>query len=152
MSGQPTLPPAPRAHDLPPRWDGHRVEWSGWEVEPWNTGRFHLRPDCCRACGHIASHHVLNTGVVMSEPGEVIPYRRPRTYAQAAANQAAERDGVGLGRLVAFRCPNCSHDTVSSMSRTAPGVEVWELDDTDYGDAGSNPPQGARPALGRKTR
>ena len=107
---QPALPPAPRAHDLPPRWDGHRVEWSGWEVEPWNTGRFHLRPDCCRACGHIASHHVINTGVVMSEPGEVIPYRRPRTYAQAA-----------------------------------PGVEVWELDDTDYGDAGSNPPQGARP-------
>lgn len=138
---QPTLPRAPHAHDLPPHWDGHRVEWGGWEVEPWSTLPFHMRRECCQACGHVpgVGQQVLNHGRVRSEPGEFVPFRRPRDYHQAAVNQRAERDGAGLGRLVAFRCPNCSHDVVVEFSRSTPVLEVWDLDDSDYGDEGSNP-------------
>jgi len=43
---------------------------------------------------------------------------------------------VAEWRLDAFRCPDCHHDVVSDMQTG----EVWDLDLSDYGDAGSTDP------------
>ncbi len=136
MTAQRTLPTDDRANDLPPRWDGHRVEWKGWEVPPPSSIRFHMPPECCRACGSIepAQH---NRGVIWSEPGEVVPFRRPKSYANAVSNQAARRDGVVLGSLTAIRCPDCRYDTVLGPERSGLAREVWDLDESDYTDQGS---------------
>jgi len=128
----PTLPHAPRPHDMPPKWDGHRVLWEGWEVPPASTMRFHAKPECCRFCGSLAEP-LFNRGRVWSNPGEVTPFRRPKSYEEAAFNQRARRDGSCLGSLFAFRCPDCRHDSVLEGSRG----DLFDLDDSDYTDDGS---------------
>ena len=46
MSGQPTLPPAPRAQDLPPRWDGQPAV-GGVKKSSWMATLCAFRcPDC----------------------------------------------------------------------------------------------------------
>lgn len=114
---QPTLPAAPRAHDLPPRWDGSTVEWGGWQVED-TTLRYHVKARCCRFCGSL-EWPVANIGMV-------------RTDAPRGVMSIRKRYGYQLGRLYAFRCPDCKRDQVVDLA----GV-LWDLDDTDYGDEGS---------------
>ena len=113
---QPTLPLAPRRHDLPPRWDGCTVEWQGWHVDD-TTLRFHLRRECCHTCGSL-EWPVINVGRVRADGRGVWILHRS--------------GGYQLGRLYAFRCPDCKHDRVVDLA----GVE-WDLDDTDYDDEGS---------------
>ena len=55
MSDSPFLPSAPRAHRLPPRWDGSTVEWGEWQADD-STLRFHVRPEPCPYCGGIAPY------------------------------------------------------------------------------------------------
>jgi len=114
---QPTLPTAPHAHQLPPRWDGCTVEWGEWQRDD-STLRFHRRPDCCPVCGSLAER-VHAAGKVRTDGPQVFLLRRLRT-------------GYQPGRLYAWRCPDCQHDQVTDLA----GV-VWDLDDTDYGDGGS---------------
>lgn len=52
--------------------------------------------------------------------------------AQIDAAEQARRDGVILGRLTAFRCPDCHHDHVLHGND-----QTWDLDDSDYADEGS---------------
>lgn len=124
---QPTLP-TNRAHDLPPRWDGRRVEWHGWTMPPPSSLQFHAPPDCCRACGSLEPQP-FNRGTIWAKPGEAAPRHKPKTYAEAVTNRIK-------GSLMVFRCPDCRHDVVLGRS---PGrsLEMWDLDESDYVDVGS---------------
>ena len=114
---QGVLPPAPRAHQLPPKWDGCTVEWEGWQRDD-TTLRFHMRGDCCPHCGSLTDR-VFAAGMVRADgPRGVLALHKARGYQ--------------LGRLYAFRCPDCQHDQVTDLA----GI-TWDLDDTDYGDDGS---------------
>jgi len=113
--------PAPRsdrAHDLPPAWDGLPVEWRGWGATPTTLG-YHLPLDAiaCRRCGSL-DEQLHNVGVVDLGPSD-----------------DAEDSGRYI-RLLAFRCPDCRHDQVLDQDDD----ELWDLDESDYGDDGSVPP------------
>jgi len=115
----PFLPSAPRAHQLPPKWDGCSVEWGEWERDD-SSLRFHLRPDCCPNCGSLAER-VFNTGKVRTDGPRIYLARRSRS-------------GYQPGRLIVWRCSDCKHDQVTDFA----GV-VWDLNDSDYDDDGSYP-------------
>ena len=133
---QPTLPRAPRTHDLPPCWDGHVVAWDGWEAPSPSVVICPPLPSRCPACGSFAAP-VTNRGRVANSA---------ITTAERLTRQAAKRDALPLGvrheagrplalyRLVAHRCPDCQHDMVLEDWAT-----WWDLDDSDYGDGGSWP-------------
>ena len=131
---QPTLPTAARAHDLPPRWDGQRVEWGGWRDDPIFVCPPPRQQPTCHFCGSPA-RPLVNHGRVWTKPGAAtLP--RARTYQQAVVRQAAERNGVVVLHLWAYRCPDCRRDHVDTIGGNQPG-ESWDLDDTDYDDDGS---------------
>lgn len=131
-----TLRALPTMHDLPVSWDGLPVTWG-----PWHSGRssleLHLRPAdiACRSCGLIESPLVA-AGTVHPLPGdtvegeEVVTLPSGRTHRRAVTVPAGPRLA-----LVAFRCPGCHHDQVYD-ERTD---ETWDLDPSDYGEAGSSP-------------
>lgn len=109
----------PRQHDLPPRWDGLPVEWGEWSD---TAGVFICPPpktQPCKHCGSVAEP-LINCGRVWTEPAPASP---------AADRGQQERRLVAT--LAAFRCPDCTHDWVLA------GGEQWDLDMTDYQDAGS---------------
>lgn len=109
-----------RTHDLPPAWDGLRVEWRGW-IAAATTLSYHLplEETACRRCGSL-DEQMLNVGVVDHGPrGDTDP-GEPRRQV----------------RLFAFRCPDCRHDQVLDQDDD----QLWDLDETDYGDDGSVPP------------
>ncbi len=120
-------------HDLPPRWDGYPVVWRGWQGVP--VIMCH-RPvnDRCVVCGGDKDPS-LNTGLV----GESTDMTQRDVRADDAAARLANRSGVirhhrrSWVRLTAFRCPDCGHDQVDD------GEHMWDLDQSDYTDAGSWP-------------
>ena len=114
---QPTPPTAPRAHQLPPKWDGCTVEWGEFRRDD-STLRLHARPDCCPLCGSL-TERVLAVGMVRTDGPQISLARRSRS-------------GYQTGRLLAWRCPDCKHDQVTDL-----GGATWDLDDTDYDDDGS---------------
>lgn len=100
-----------RRHDLPPAWDGETVRWDTWE-RIWTTAEFHFKPTPCERCGNTDTQ-ARNCGSVEER------FSRNRT--------------AWVTRLFAYRCPGCRLDTVWDM-RTD---QMWLLDETDYGNAGS---------------
>lgn len=115
---------ATREHDLPPRWDGYAVEWTAWEslqdviiCPPPKADRR------CELCGSAAkpSH---SSGRVWSDGDGVARIRK---------GNLQERFLVAV--IYAFRCPDCRRDQVLD-SLSADG-QWWDLDPTDYEDAGS---------------
>lgn len=130
--------PTDRDHDLPPRWDGWRVEWEGWTAPPDIFICPPPKPQPCRACGSF-DEQIMNRGRSWSEPGAIRPYRRAKTYRQSEANQKADADGSVMLHLVAYRCPDCRADrvrTFGSFVNTAAEL-WWDLDESDYTDTGS---------------
>lgn len=112
-----------RDNDLPPMWDGHRVEWEGWTTGPTMFLCPPPKRECCPACGAIVSA-VTNRGV----------YRFLR-----------ERSGRWAHcTLLAFRCPDCRTDRVLDVS----SGEWWNLEPEDYGDDGSRSTELVRPLFG----
>lgn len=109
-----------RKHDLPPLWDDQPVQWQGWERPVWTTLALHLPLEslACRKCGNLAAAS-RNAGVVRP-PGAGHPTRR----------------------LFATRC-DCGHDQVYDLDTD----ELWDLEDSDYGDAGSVDPNQVQGAL-----
>lgn len=100
-------------HDLPPRWDGLDVTWSGWRATT-----AHICPplrEACTSCGCL-EWPTVNIGHI---------------------NLGLNRRGRQTFRvLTAFRCVECGADHVLDDK----GV-MWDLDLTDYGDAGSVAPR-----------
>lgn len=100
-----------REHDLPPRWDGHPVQWGEWKPMPDVTICPPPKADKCVKCG---STEAAN---------------QARGVRQDFANV---RRLLG-GDLIAMRCPRCDHDVVWDLATN----EWWDLDDSDYQDGGS---------------
>ena len=126
-----------REHDLPPRWDGRPVTWSGWDTGP--TGFICPPPknECCHACGSHAPT-VFNHGYVAISH---LITDEEITAAQAARDLLPpglrhKIDSLVRLELTAYRCPDCNTDLVEDQ---VTGL-WWELDHTDYGPDGSNPP------------
>lgn len=110
-----------RLHDLPPLWDGRPVQWSDWTdqggMEARTTLVFHVPADhwACTGCGWIRDTELRAVGTLM--PGNGVTDLYPHV------------------RLVVRRCPGCHLDEVTDLDTG----QVWDLDDTDYGHAGSWP-------------
>ncbi|GAT07597.1 hypothetical protein H7I77_25405 [Mycolicibacterium novocastrense] len=113
----------PREHDLPPRWDGLVVEWGDWDD---TAGVFVCppprSPQRCEICGSTRPP-LINSGRIWTDPATAPP----------AIGRVRMRRGRHLvGRITAFRCADCEHDTVLD-----PNGQMWDLDPTDYTDDGS---------------
>lgn len=111
----------PRQHDLPPRWDGLPVEWGKWS----DTAEIFICPppkqQRCTHCGSLTAP-LMNLGRVWTEPATEPP----------AIGRERRQHGRQLASILSvFRCPDCKKDHVLN------GDERWELDSTDYTDAGS---------------
>ena len=126
-------------NDLPPKWDGRRVDWSEWDTDPIFVCPPPTAPRC-EGCGS-AARQVTSRGTVYPLDGEMFETHEPlvkrtrsgREY-EAGTTTVARRARPGV-RLVASRCPDCGLDTV--VDRTSGHQQVWTLDESDYGDAGS---------------
>lgn len=105
---------------LPDMWDWEPVKWSPWRDDLINGSSFQfhapLEALACNQCGVLGKQHVcFGKRPIRRDLGETYPIRS----------------------LFAFRCADCGHDTVIDQ-RTE---ESWDLDDTDYGIAGSARPE-----------
>ena len=126
-------------NDLPPKWDGRRVDWSEWDTDPIFVCPPPTAPRC-EGCGS-AARQVTSRGTVYPLDGEMFETHEPlvkrtrsgREY-EAGTTTVARRARPGV-RLFASRCPGCGLDTV--VDRTSGHQQVWTLDESDYGDAGS---------------
>ena len=132
---QPTLP-TDRAHDLPPRWDGHVVVWDGWEPaadRPMFICPPPKEPDSCTACGSLA-RPMRNKGRV-ADSAITAHAMIDQEDARRALLPPELRHKIprrAFYRLVAHRCPDCRHDRVLEDLTT-----WWDLDESDYTDDGS---------------
>lgn len=113
-----------RENDLPPKWDGHPVEWAGWQNSPVIVCT-RVKREPCPGCGSRAER-VHNRGMVVVNLAQAGAPRIGRARFQEVTKRA----------LYAFRCPDCLLDTVWDMWSD----EWWDLDHTDYGPEGSNAP------------
>lgn len=106
----------PEGHDLPPLWDGETVQWGSWSHHE-TTIRFHVPAEqlACEQCGAI---------------GESMISFGARAVAQPTPGW---EHGALLRDLVAYRCRHCGHDRVQDRRDGT----WWDLDASDYGDAGS---------------
>lgn len=122
----------PTEHDLPPLWDGRRVTWRGWTV-PMSTVRWHMAPEACTRCGSTEPSS-MNPGTVEPLPGEQVDMAVERRTKRSGVVYLTSRRVAAwaVQRLMAFRCATCHHDTVWDMQG-----EWWDLDESDYGEAGS---------------
>lgn len=130
-----TLTLLPRVHDLPPRWDGRTVEWGPWQ-QVRTSLPFHVPLDqqACTTCGLI-DEPLTAGGKVLPLPGETFEWPDVRTLPSGRTYTRGTKrvPAWPVLCLVAFRCPGCGADRVHD-ERTG---ETWDLDASDYGDAGS---------------
>lgn len=117
-----------RAHDLPPSWDGLDVVWEGWQ--PAIDNIFICPPPKhahrCSRCGSTTACSINRGAIRISGDNDI---RRPLRPAMKSAGARWVRT------LTAFRCGDCSLDTV--VEGVGPGSHVWTLDENDYTDEGS---------------
>jgi hypothetical protein len=116
-------------HDLPPRWDGKPVAWRGWE-RPEALFICPPRKDPCESCGSLADQ-TMNVGLVGDDPA-MTPEDVERDDQLVRAGYKPPRSRKSWLKLTAFRCVDCGADSVLDDDD-----EVWTLDLSDYGDAGS---------------
>lgn len=119
-----------RTHDLPPLWDGHRVEWTPWQTVgrttyEWHTGDFVT----CEYCGSVAPS-LLSWGTVWAKPIGLLAFPQRRAWDSYQVRPGGEH---AVAWLTVQRCPDCRTDEV--WDRMAD--HRWMLDDTDYTDEGS---------------
>lgn len=106
---------AARLHDLPPSWDGVRIEWGEWSTAQ-TSMRFHTPPRdlACKQCGQVDQEPHIARGRRVDDTVVRLP---------------------GTGLLFAFRCPGCGHDEVHDQADDT----CWDLDPSDYTETGSTP-------------
>lgn len=134
ISGQHGLRVLPAIHDLPPSWDGALVTWKAWLDAGLMTARLHCKPEPCEGCGSLAAP-LIAAGLRDPEPGATVDvpvYKRTRS-GKIYAGKDRQVPAWPCIDLHAQRCPDCGLDIVTDQ-RTG---EVWTLDESDYGDAGS---------------
>lgn len=105
--------------ELPDLWDWEPVKWSPWrdDLITGSSFQFHAPVEAlaCDKCGVLGKQRVcFGIRPIRRDLGETYPVRSLR----------------------AFRCADCGHDTVTDQRTN----EHWDLDETDYGPAGSAPP------------
>lgn len=117
----------PRAHDLPPRWDGCLVRWTWRELPGWSQVFIcpPPKPEPCRVC--------TSTGPLRHASGFLANSPDVTLEQINAADSAGRLGSVGVFVLALFRCTGCGHDMVFDMVQN----EMWDLDPTDYTDDGS---------------
>lgn len=122
-------------HDLPPRWDGRPVEWGEWH-QAQTTLPFHtpVADQACTACGLIAEP-AISAGRIPPLASETFEVPDIRTLRSGRTYERGKKlvPAWAVVCLVAFRCTGCGADRVHD-ERTG---ETWDLDASDYGDAGS---------------
>jgi hypothetical protein len=114
---------AGRPHDLPPLWDGRHVTWSPWrDVDPGSLA-IHAPSDAfaCTGCGWITETQMRSIGRLHPEPGATFTI------------DGTELPAWPVAVLAVRRCTGCGLDQVTDLDTG----DVWDLDDTDYGDTGS---------------
>lgn len=134
---QPTLP-TDRAHDLPPRWDGHVVVWDGWEAGALSDVRLcpPLPRECCPACGSLAETttnrgRVARSGITTRQQiaardasrrqlGWASHNRRTGLYLVTGPENLPGVDGVYLANLPTF---GAAVDAALLLLLTATDVE-----------------------------
>ncbi len=108
--------------DLPSKWDGSEIAWGAWEKRLRTSLDFIISPACegCRsttslweATGWWMRHHRIDLG--------------------------CEWERRGMRNFHATRCGWCGRTTVFTMH----DGQAWDLDETDYGPAGSLDPADA---------
>jgi predicted RNA-binding Zn-ribbon protein involved in translation (DUF1610 family) len=126
-----------KARDLPPRWDGHRVEWRPW-TSLRTTMRLHSKPEPCPSCGSTADQ-ASSAGTLHPLLGEMVEVTRMKRTKRSGREYSvrAQRPATAYLALFAYRCPDCGLDTVWD-TRTD---EWWELGPEDYGPDGSHDPR-----------
>jgi len=132
----------PTLHDLPPLWDGHRVEWKGWETY-WTTADWHMKPVTCNECGS-RDKSAMNTGLVYPLAGETVTMtrlKRSKNQPGRTYEVTQEIPATPTYWLHVWRCPSCHLDTVWDRRDDT----WWDLDESDYGVEGST--DGALPGL-----
>lgn len=133
-----------REHDLPPKWDGRIVEWTGWEpslapVFICPPPRVPVRDESPRRCEYARGTNTeRNVGIVAVSPATTqadLDYENENRRLLGGA--VGKRPLLAYRRLVVTRCCHvCCQDAVYDMDTD----ELWDLDDTDYGDEGSVAP------------
>lgn len=117
--------PAQRAHDLPPLWDGHPVQWREWRTERPahvctvdDAGESSAEAPACTRCGALEAWEQTASGRVLDS---------------IIGPSGRHRPGAPLAYLVVSRCGHCGQDQVTDLATG----ETWDLTDTDYTDTGS---------------
>lgn len=134
MSGLVALP---ALRDLPPIWDGQRVDWRPW-TDVKTTTAFHMPADqrACHQCG-VIDEPLRSTGVLAPRPGETFPVDRlRRTKSGHEYIKTRHEPAWPIIGLSAARCRHCGHDTVTDER----GGTTWDLGPEDYGPSGSTNP------------
>ena len=115
---------------MPPRWDGHRVDWRGWEVPPPTTlERFHGGLVVCPHCASTRPQ-AINLGVVWVKPTGLLSFPSKQHWDARGSRSGGDHAAQWL---TAYRCLDCRTDEVEDRMTG----ELWVLDDSDYGDDGS---------------
>lgn len=129
-----------RTHDLPPKWDGHVVQWCGWEYVAPAFICPPPRKEVCEGCGMpttLSGFPCWSTArgiVALSTRTTLNDLRAEDEIRRRAGWAAGQRKPLALHRLIAFRCHHCGLDTVWDTDAD----HMWNLDDSDYGDEGSS--------------
>lgn len=138
-----------REHELPPKWDGRKVTWreptAGRATMVCYRGRGGCKPGgdfVCTGCGAVDEPFDVYVGVVDSEPGATLTVPQER---RLTSGRTYSRDVVvpayPLVELILERCLACGHDQVLELDTDTGQIKAtWDLDETDYGDDGSVPP------------
>ena len=113
-------------NDLPPKWDGRRVDWSEWNTDPMFVC---VRPASLAPRGTV---YPLDGEMFETHEPRVKRTRSGREY-QAGVQIVTANWRNPVTSIVAFRCPGCGLDEVFDMDTE----ECWTLDGSDYGDEGS---------------
>lgn len=107
-------------HDLPPRWDGHTVEWAPQWAQLATSLSLHLEDfGACEECGSV-QWRLTRSG----------SYRAPDPQQDTTP---PTRPDLQPHRLTASRCQDCAHTTITEITTG----KTWTIDATDLTDDGS---------------